>query len=100
MIVVSGTLEIDPTKRDEALQVAATMAEASSAEPGCVAYAFWADPGEPGRFRIFEEWESEEALGAHFATAHMAEFISALPAVGVKNADVWRYDVATKSKLM
>ncbi len=40
MIVVSGTFEVDPSKRDDALQVGAAMAQASLAEPGCVAYGF------------------------------------------------------------
>ncbi len=100
MIVVSGTFEIDPAQRDEALKVWETMAAASLAESGCVAYGFWADEADPARFRVFEEWESEEALAAHFATPHLAEFVAALPALGVRNPDVWQYDAGAKSELM
>ncbi len=100
MIIVSGTFEIDASQRDEALRVGATMAGASLAEPGCVTYGFWADPADPARLRVFEEWETEEALTAHFGTAHMTEFVAALPGLGVRNADVWRYEATAKSRLM
>ncbi len=100
MIIVSGTFEIDPALRDEARRVATTMAEASRAEPGCVAYGFWTDPDDPTRFRVFEEWESADALDAHFATDHLAAFVAALPGLGVRNSDVSRYTAGEKSKLM
>ncbi|MGH9013366.1 MAG: putative quinol monooxygenase [Acidimicrobiia bacterium] len=100
MIIVSGTFEVDAASRDEALRVAATMTEASRAESGCVDYGFWADPGDPTRFRVFEEWKSAEALDAHFTTDHLAAFVAALPGLGVRNSDVWRYTADEKSKLM
>ncbi|MGH8983543.1 MAG: putative quinol monooxygenase [Acidimicrobiia bacterium] len=100
MIIVSGTFEVDAASRDEALRVAATMAEASRAEAGCVAYGFWADPDNAARFRVFEEWESAEVLDAHFTTDHLAAFVGALPGLGVRNTDVWRYTADEKSKLM
>ncbi|MGH3452399.1 MAG: putative quinol monooxygenase [Haloechinothrix sp.] len=100
MILVSGTFEVDAASRDQALRVAATMAEASRAESGCIAYGFWTDPDDPTRFRVFEEWESAEVLDAHFATDHLAAFVAALPGLGVCNTDVWRYTADEKSKLM
>lgn len=30
----------------------------------------------------------------------MTEFVAALPGLGVRNADVWRYETTTESKLM
>lgn len=60
MIIVSGTFEIDPSQPDEALRIGTTMAGASLAEPGCVTYGFWADPTDPARLRVFEEWATAE----------------------------------------
>lgn len=44
---------------------AAYIAE-SRCEAGCIAYDWSADPLKPGTLHVFEEWESEAALGAHF----------------------------------
>lgn len=100
MIVVSGTFQVDPTKREQAVAVGTKMAEASRAEAGCVAYGFWTDPNEPTSFRVFEQWESAEALDAHFAEPHMAEFLGALPDLGITNSEIIRYEVSGASKLM
>lgn len=39
---------------------------ASRQEKGCIAYDWSVDPLEPGVLHVFEEWESETDLGAHF----------------------------------
>ena len=42
---------------------------------------------------IFEKWQSQEALDAHFATPHMAAFGAALAGLGVTGMDVKKYIV-------
>jgi quinol monooxygenase YgiN len=93
MTVVAGTVRVRPDKRDEAIRVALTMAKATQAESGCRTYRFYADLEDPSLFFIFEEWESEEALGAHFQTAHMAAFQAALPALVAGAPDIRFYNV-------
>ena len=44
----------------------------SRAEDGCHDYVFAADPLEPGRVILFEQWESEEHLAAHAAAMRAA----------------------------
>ncbi len=100
MIIVSGTFQVDPARHEDAVAVGTKMAEASRAEAGCIAYGFWCDPHEPAIFRVFEEWASAEALDSHFAEPHMADFLAALPALGVANSEISRYEVTGKSKLM
>jgi quinol monooxygenase YgiN len=72
MIVISGTVQVQPPLRAEAIAKAVWMQQLSQAEPGCRCYRFYTDLEDPNCFRIFEEWESEEALKAHFQTPHMA----------------------------
>ena len=69
------------------------MIEASRAEDGCLAYCFYVDITETRRFRIYEEWESEEALQAHFATSHMAEFREAMKGFRVTSQKIMKYEV-------
>jgi quinol monooxygenase YgiN len=100
MIVVSGVLKMDPANHDLFAELAAKMSAASNAEEGIVAYGFYADPQEPGTFRVFEEYVDEGALTSHFGTPHMAEFLGALGTVGLTESGLSRYDVSEKSKLM
>lgn len=40
---------------------------------GCERYAVFAEPGEPNRFLLYEEWASEEAFAAYQASELLAE---------------------------
>ena len=99
MIIVSGTLRIDPADIDQAMALGATMSEASLAEDGCHAYGFWQDPADPGRVRVFEEWESPEAIDAHFATPHMADFMAGLGQLKISDMELSQYTVTEKGSL-
>jgi quinol monooxygenase YgiN len=99
MIIVSGTLRIDPADRDRAAEAAITMAAASLAEEGCSAYGLWQDLADPNRIRVFEEWASEAALAEHSASPHMAVFMEALGKLKVSDIDLSRYEVSAKAPL-
>jgi quinol monooxygenase YgiN len=70
------------------------MMAATREEPGCISYTFSADLGDESLFHIFEEWESQEALDAHFQAPHMAVFQGKLGEIGVREMKVQKYDVA------
>lgn len=99
MIVIAGTIPINPDRRDEAIQVAMKMAEASQQEEGCNAYQFYADFADPNTFLIFEEWASEAALQAHFQTPHMAEFQKQIPQYVAGPLNLKRYEVSQAKAL-
>ena len=99
MLVIAGRIEIDPVNRDGAIAAAREMMEESHKEPGCISYAFSADLSDPGCFRIFEEWESQEALDAHFAAPHMAAFQAKVGGLGVKSMHVQKYQVSSVGPL-
>ncbi len=74
MIVIAGQARVLAAAREEAIQAGSAMAATSRAEPGCLEYRFAIDIDDPLVVRIFEQWESSQALEAHFATAHFAAF--------------------------
>ena len=100
MLVIAGTVKVKPETRAEAVQAALKMAKASQAESGCRSYAFYVDLEDPNTILIFEQWESEVALMAHFQTPHMAEFNAAIPRFLAAPPSINRYDVAAETKLM
>ena len=95
MIVIAGQIRIDPAKREKAVAMALEMMEESRKEAGCLSYSFTGDLADPARFRIFEEWESADALKIHFETPHMARFQAAIGDLGVQEMTVQRYEVSS-----
>ena len=94
MIVIAGHVVLDPKHREKAEAAAREMMSETRKEQGCISYTFSADLEEAGRFRIFEEWEGDEALRAHFASPHMARFQQAVGGLGVREMKVQRYEVS------
>lgn len=78
---------------------AAAMAAQSRAEDGCAAYDFGVDIEDPVVVRIFEQWDSQEALDAHFATSHFADFGSKLLGWVDGEATFIRYEVSEAGPL-
>ncbi len=99
MLVIAGRIEIDPGNRDAAISAAREMMEQTQREAGCISYTFSSDLTDPGCFRIFEEWKSQEALDAHFASPHMAAFQGKVGALGVKSMHVQKYQVSSVGPL-
>lgn len=65
-IVIAGEVDFPPENRDAALAGAKALIAAALGEPGCRHYAWSADPFDGGRVHVFEEWENEATLAAHF----------------------------------
>ena len=99
MVVVSGEFVIDAADREAGLAAAVRMARETRKEVGCLSYAFYTGVEDPAHVRVFEEWESGEALERHFRTPHMAEFRAALGRIKMVRGEVWRYEVADRAKL-
>ena len=93
MLVIAGTIRIDPAKQAEATPAAIEVMKATRAEAGNISYTFSSDLDEEGVIHVFEEWESEEALLAHFKTPHMATFQKAMGGFGIKGMNVQKYQV-------
>jgi len=94
MIVIAGTAPIDPSKREQAKVVIKKMMDATAQEEGCITYEFTFNPWNDAEVRLFEEWESQDALDAHFETPHMAEFRKALPEFVTGKFAIKRYVVS------
>jgi quinol monooxygenase YgiN len=99
MIIISGRIKVLPDRLAPAMDAAAAMAQRSRAEDGCEAYDFGVDIEDGSVVRIFEQWVSDDALTAHFATPHFAEFSSVVVDVLDGEASFTRYDVAQAAPL-
>ncbi|WP_214417227.1 putative quinol monooxygenase [Sphaerisporangium fuscum] len=69
LIVVAECLAA-PGREDRLRTALEAMIEPSLDEPGCLAYRPYADPNDPARMVVVEEWSGPQALEEHFATPH------------------------------
>jgi quinol monooxygenase YgiN len=99
MIVVVGRVRTDADRRSELVRIGQAVAEASRAEPGCTSYRLYEDTEIANEFVFVEEWESSEALQQHFGTAHIAEFMRAIPATIVAPRDVKFHTISSSMDL-
>ena len=98
MVIVEGTIDVDPSGRDEFLAGRRDAVLATRNEPGCIEYAFSADLIDAGRIRIFERWETPEDLATHLG------LLSQRPApapgsVEMRGAEFRRYEIASMGPL-
>lgn len=93
MIVVNAILRASAENIAANKTAIATMETASRAEAGCHDYTFSVELNDPTVLRITEQWESTEALAAHFKTSHMADFQAALEANPPAGVEAKFYEV-------
>ena len=91
MIIIAGTVDVDPDKREEALVAACPHMENTRAQKGCIDYVWSADPLVAGRIYVFERWEDQECLQAHFDGPHYLAMRNTIAAHGLRGADVSKY---------
>lgn len=100
MILVTGTLVIDPANLDRATALVGPLMEATRAEPGNLGYSFSSTLGDPGRLVISEAWEDQAAIDAHMAAPHFVEFMGAAGELGVTHVEIHQYDVTGHKQVM
>ncbi|MFM5949280.1 MAG: putative quinol monooxygenase [Novosphingobium sp.] len=100
MLLIEGWLKLGAGEFEKVREQGIAMVKATNEEAGCLHYAFAQDISDPDLIRISERWESQEALAAHSASAHMAEFNKAMGSVKREGADLWLYSAEQVRKLM
>ena len=74
MFVVTVVFEVSPGHAGTFREAVIAQARASLTEAGCRQFDVGADARRPGRFLLYEVYESAEAFDVHLATPHFAHF--------------------------
>ncbi len=93
MIIIAGTIDLaDPSRIDEAIERATPLQQATrDNEPGCLAYVFSPDPCVAGRIAVYELWQDEASLAAHFEHENYLNMRTMLGDIGLAGADNNKY---------
>ncbi|MEI2736965.1 MAG: putative quinol monooxygenase [Rhodoblastus sp.] len=79
MLIILAKGVIRPDKREAFIAAAREQIVETRKEPGCISYDFFESQTTPNTFVFNERWKSQEAIDAHFQTAHIRKFMSVLP---------------------
>lgn len=93
MLLIVGTVRLPPENLAKARDAMQRMIAASRAEDGCVDYGYAEDILEPGLIHVKEMWRDRASLDRHFASAHIAEWRAAWPALGIGDRNLVVYEV-------
>ncbi|QJB31062.1 antibiotic biosynthesis monooxygenase [Chitinophaga oryzae] len=83
MIVIEAIFEAFEGKADAMLALCQRTVADTLPEKGCLVYRFARSMYTDTQFILFEVWESEADLKAHFERAAFLNFFRDLPALGV-----------------
>jgi quinol monooxygenase YgiN len=97
MVIVTARARVRAEARDEAIAAADRMRDASRAEDGCREYGFWFAFDDENELLVYEEWDDQAALDAHFQTPHLQEFAQAIPTFVDGAPTITRYEVTDES---
>lgn len=100
MLLIEGWLKLAAGEFEKVRDQGIAMVQATNQEEGCLHYSFAQDIADPNLIRISERWASQEALAAHSASAHMAEFNKAMGSVQREGASLMLYSAEEVRKLM
>jgi quinol monooxygenase YgiN len=89
--VIAGRVDFPPENRAAALSGAQDLIAMAIAEPGCVHYAWTADPHIPGRVHVFEEWDTTETLAAHLVGPAYHGMLAHLGGFSILGAETIKY---------
>jgi quinol monooxygenase YgiN len=68
VLIIAGSLNLDPNDRERFLAVNAAVVELARKSIGCLDFVQAADPIDASRINVFERWDSEEHLLAFRGT--------------------------------
>lgn len=95
MIIVSGWLRVLPDQRQAYLDGCRPVVEAARSAPGCIEFHLGADPLDPERIVVFEQWAS----AAHVEDFRAADGPQPAHLDAVVDAHVEQHDVARSTGL-
>jgi len=96
--IIAAKFQVKPDKVESFLVAFKPLIAGSRAEPGCISYTLYQDPSDRTAFLVFEQWKSQAAIDAHFATPHFKAFGEKSKDMTVRPADITIYSISSEKK--
>lgn len=92
-IIIYALIEVEAEKRAGLLSLLQSYLPKVHAQEGCIRYDWAADSKISTQINVYEEWESEAALDAHFTGKNFAAIGKALGEFGLLGASAKKFRV-------
>ena len=93
MIIIAGTIDLEPSKREGALEESRDLVEETRGQAGCQHYVWAPDLCVAGRIYVYEAWEDEASLLAHFKGPYYKAMLALIGRFGVGKVDVKKFRI-------
>ena len=94
MIIVAGTLRLTAGALGRARPHMERMILATLQEAGCRAYSYAIDVRDPTIVQVFEVWDSQAQLDAHFQSDHIKAWRAVWADIGLSDRNLTRYEIS------
>ena len=91
MIIITGSVSLQPDRRDEAIALGCEHSARSRDEDGCVSHNCYIDAEDDNRLHFFEQWRDMNAVQKHFAVPESGEFVQRIAAFAVAAPEIAIY---------
>jgi tRNA-Thr(GGU) m(6)t(6)A37 methyltransferase TsaA len=84
VIIITGTVVVDPEHVEEAVRLSVEHSARSRGEPGCLHHAAHRDLEHPDRIVFVEHWADRAAVDTHFAVPASYDFVASISALATE----------------
>jgi quinol monooxygenase YgiN len=95
VLLIAGSIRIDPILRDELIATARGVVRELRKQPGCTQVHVSADLEDPGLLHLIQTWESQEALTANLMTPRIDAIRDVVGKLGVREMALLKYEVVS-----
>jgi quinol monooxygenase YgiN len=99
MLIVTGTILARQDSFEELRVLSLQHVHRSRREPGCLSHAVHVDCENPLRLVFIEEWESRDALQAHFAVPDSRAFVKSARGLAAEASPIAIFEAQEIEKL-
>ena len=99
MLLIAGSIRIDPTRREELIETAIEVVRELRKQVGCTEVALSADLEDRSLLHLCQKWESQAALSANITSPRIFAIQSQIGRLGIREMTLLKYDVATVDPL-
>ena len=91
--IIYAEIDVQDEKRAALLEALFPLIEKIRAQTGCVSYDWNMDSSNEGRINVYEEWEDETALTAHFAGDNFKAMGAKISEHGILGAKARKFSI-------
>ena len=96
-IIICAVINIEAERRDGLLSLLQPYLPMVHKQEGCIRYDWAADSLVATQVNVYEEWESEAALAAHFAGKNFATIGKSMNEYGILGASAKKFRIEAEA---